>query len=248
MRKFLKIKWGFSLAEMMVVMVVLSIIIAAATPIITKRSVSKYKARPAYPGTILMWYGDINNVPAGYALCDGGNDTPDLRDRFIVMAGGGYSVNDTGGANTVPLNNVNFLPSHNHSGYTNSASMTHSHTMYISGDGGSHSHTGYGSIGGVSAGHQHLQYSEAPATEGWGYYTTETYSMNKTTSFYRYAVTSDVIGGSHSHSFTTDSPTHYHSGSITGSHTHTLSINQTSGDQPHNNLPPYYALAFIMKL
>ena len=33
-----------------------------------------------------------------------------------------------------------------------------------------------------------------------------------------------------------------------GSHSHTITIDNTGGGQPHNNMPPYYTLAFIMKL
>lgn len=33
-----------------------------------------------------------------------------------------------------------------------------------------------------------------------------------------------------------------------GSHSHTITIGATGGNQPHNNMPPYYVLAFIMKL
>ena len=32
---------------------------------------------------IIMWGGVVSNIPAGWALCDGSNGTPDLRDRFI---------------------------------------------------------------------------------------------------------------------------------------------------------------------
>lgn len=49
-------------------------------------------------GIILLWFGAIGNIPAGFLLCDGNNGTPDLRDRFIVGAGSTYSVDDTGGA------------------------------------------------------------------------------------------------------------------------------------------------------
>ncbi|WNZ27754.1 tail fiber protein [Leptolyngbya sp. NK1-12] len=35
-------------------------------------------------GMILMWTGSVNNVPAGWALCNGQNGTPDLRERFIM--------------------------------------------------------------------------------------------------------------------------------------------------------------------
>jgi len=51
-------------------------------------------------GVIVMWSGSIASVPAGWALCNGANGTPDLRDRFVVAAGGGYDVGVTGGAAT----------------------------------------------------------------------------------------------------------------------------------------------------
>ena len=35
-------------------------------------------------GCILMWSGEESKIPDGWALCDGGNGTPDLRGRFIV--------------------------------------------------------------------------------------------------------------------------------------------------------------------
>lgn len=33
-----------------------------------------------------------------------------------------------------------------------------------------------------------------------------------------------------------------------GEHNHTFTTNTLGGDQPHNNMPPYYVLAYIMKL
>lgn len=65
-------------------------------------------------GTILPWYGNPNSIPSGFALCNGSNGTPDLRDRFLVGAGSSYSLGATGGANTVTLN-TNQIPSHAHS-------------------------------------------------------------------------------------------------------------------------------------
>lgn len=37
-------------------------------------------------GSILLWSGSIASIPAGFALCNGSNGTPDLRDKFIVGA------------------------------------------------------------------------------------------------------------------------------------------------------------------
>lgn len=46
-------------------------------------------------GLIMMYYG--NSIPDGWALCDGTNGTPDLRNRFIIGAGDIYNSGDTGG-------------------------------------------------------------------------------------------------------------------------------------------------------
>jgi len=66
-------------------------------------------------GAIIMWSGAANAIPTGFVLCDGNNNTPDLRNRFVVGAGSGsnYNVNDTGGADSVTLT-VNQIPAHTH--------------------------------------------------------------------------------------------------------------------------------------
>ena len=50
------------------------------------------------PGCILLWYGKSTDIPLGWTLCDGRNGTPDLRDRFVIGAGGGLAAGTTGGA------------------------------------------------------------------------------------------------------------------------------------------------------
>jgi microcystin-dependent protein len=70
-----------------------------------------------------MWSGSIDSIPSGWALCDGTNGTPDLRNRFVIAAGGNYDVGATGDGS---------IPSHTHafSATTNSTgSHTHSHTL-----------------------------------------------------------------------------------------------------------------------
>jgi len=91
-------------------------------------------------GVILMWSGGVASIPSGWSLCDGTNGTPDLRDRFVVGAGGSYAVDATGGADSVTLTESE-IPSHSHS--MNSAG-DHSHSGSTSTD-GSHRHT-YGRI------------------------------------------------------------------------------------------------------
>lgn len=48
-------------------------------------------------GIVAIWSGAIVDIPAGWVLCDGDNNTPDLRDLFIVGAGTAYNPGDTGG-------------------------------------------------------------------------------------------------------------------------------------------------------
>ena len=146
------------------------------------------------PGAIIMWSGAADAIPEGWALCDGSNGTPDLRDRFIVGAGGSYNVGDTGGANTVTLN-INQMPRHDHA----SGSLTTSAA-------GSHSH---------NYTRPTVDYVGARGEER-----TATYLVSLQT--------------------TTED----------GEHTHTISgwTGYTGGGQAHENRPPYYALAYIMKL
>lgn len=51
-------------------------------------------------GLIAIWSGAIVDIPAGWQICDGTNGTPDLRDRFVVGAGGVFDPGDTGGSTT----------------------------------------------------------------------------------------------------------------------------------------------------
>lgn len=63
-------------------------------------------------GCIVMWSGDVNNIPSGWALCDGRNGTPDLRDRFVLGAGTN-NVGSTGGSEKVSLT-ADQMPTHYH--------------------------------------------------------------------------------------------------------------------------------------
>jgi len=136
-------------------------------------------------GGIILWSGSIAAIPSGWALCNGSNGTPDLRNRFIVGAGSGYAVNATGGSADA------IVVSHTHTGTTVSAG-THNHTVQT--NAGQFQPNEGGDAGG---GFQGL--------------------ITSTTS----------SAGAHTHTFTTDS---------------------TGSSGTNANLPPYFALAYIMKL
>jgi len=53
---------------------------------------------------IIMYYGVITQIPAGWALCDGDNETPDLSDRFIIGATKKSNIKDKaqGSADKLP--------------------------------------------------------------------------------------------------------------------------------------------------
>ena len=92
---------------------------------LSSTSVSGYGTIPIRG--IIMWSGQIAEIPDGWALCDGGQSTPDLRGRFVMGAGGSRSVGTTGGAETVTLT-VGQLPAHNHNvSGTTSNSGSHNH-------------------------------------------------------------------------------------------------------------------------
>ena len=48
-------------------------------------------------GMILLWSGSIVSIPSGWHLCDGTENTPDLRDKFVIGAGSTYNPAATGG-------------------------------------------------------------------------------------------------------------------------------------------------------
>jgi hypothetical protein len=50
------------------------------------------------PGAIIMWSGALSSIPGGWALCDGTNGTPDLRDRFIMGVSQGEDPSAIGGS------------------------------------------------------------------------------------------------------------------------------------------------------
>lgn len=172
-------------------------------------------------GMIVIWSGTVAAIPTGWALCDGTGGTPDLRGMFIIGAGdtgAPYEVGDSGGSST-----------HNHGG---SASV---------GSGGSHSHT-------VTVNDHTLTTDEIPShahidgvaiensvAANYGVVSTSaTWRVDTDNNTPQNESKTSPVGGGQGHNHTASS-------SSAGTHSHTSTITSDS------NMPPYYALALIMK-
>jgi microcystin-dependent protein len=87
-------------------------------------AISGFGTVPA--GGIVLWSGAANEIPSGWHLCDGTEGTPDLRDRFVVGAGGEYGKGDRGGEATHTLS-VGEMPSHSHAVWARSSGYSGKH-------------------------------------------------------------------------------------------------------------------------
>lgn len=65
----------------------------------TTEEISKLSALPR--GSIIVWTS--KDIPNGWAICDGTNGTPDMRDKFIVGASNNRDINVTGGHATTSI-------------------------------------------------------------------------------------------------------------------------------------------------
>jgi microcystin-dependent protein len=205
-------------------------------------------------GVILLWSGSVASIPSGWALCNGSSGTPDLRNRFVVGAGSTYSVGDTGGSATSTLTSSE-LPAHTHS---LSASGT------TSGQSAGHTHTFSGTTGNMSANASHTH----TATDSGHNHIYPTQNQGQTDSHLNDVCASSSFSGTKNGTPTSDTGfaqvtlsstsvehTHTYSGTtsaVSGDHTHTVTVTGTSGSTgsgaAFTNLPPYYALAYIMRL
>ena len=179
-------------------------------------------------GMIMLWSGSVVSIPSGWLLCNGTSGTPDLRNRFVVGAGDTYAVDATGGAATVTLDATQ-IPAH--------------------------SHTADGDLTAASAGaHTHTTASTGTAASAGSHTHTQTFGNSNGGNTYSFAGQINV-GGTISNAGINAAGAHTHTVSTTGTaasagaHTHDItgSTSSVGGGLAHENLPPYYALAYIMK-
>lgn len=172
-------------------------------------------------GIIAIWSGTIASIPAGWQLADGTNGTVDLRDKFVFGAGPVTAVGTSGGAKTVTLSAAQ-MPVHNH-GVND---PTHGHTLFDPG----HTH------GVNDPGHKHgsgngLAFASNGGSGGIGSGTNANGFFNET----------DQRGTGIS--LNSSGVGLVINGGITG-----ISIQNAGSGAAHENMPPYYALAFIQKV
>jgi microcystin-dependent protein len=208
-------------------------------------------------GGIIMWNGSV--APDGWSLCDGTNETPDLRGRFImsttydstITVEGETSIHNiqgTGGKQRVVLG-VNEMPSHKHT------IDTVSFTGNASGSGNTTSTGGHGHSVRV----QKAFSFDWP--QGWGKYANG--SQQPFIAGHRNANLSNTENdgtqtgdgqhsGYHANKSVDGDGAHNHNVSVaTGKSqfNHTHNMQNTGGNGvSHENMPPYYILAFIQRI
>jgi microcystin-dependent protein len=188
-------------------------------------------------GSVIMWYGAVNTIPGGWALCDGSNVggflTPDLRNRFIVGAGSSYSIGATGGVDSVTLTS-NQMPSHSHTGSTDTQSSNHTHNFSAATSSqGQHFHIFPGDD----------QLDNANGTAGWAAIVEAGFPYDS----------KSVRRGDGRLWRTTEAGTHNHtiSGTTDGmsqNHAHQFATNTVGGNESHENRPPFFAIFYIIKV
>ena len=171
-------------------------------------------------GGIIMWSGTIATIPVNWRLCNGANGTPDLTNKFVICANADASTTGVGGSSGITRAHTNIESGTNYvTGGTKDAVVV------------SHNHGGTTNNGTADGTHEHTV--TAPA----GYFTATPQSFNGFTPAYQ--LKNDGINGI----IVAATLTAASSGS---SHTHGISTAGESGT--NKNLPPYYALAFIMRV
>lgn len=170
-------------------------------------------------GGIIMWRG--SSPPPGWSLCDGSNGTPDLRGKFIVSIGGGFNLNAIGGS-------------------ANAVVVSHTHTTQSA---GSHNHT---ATTGTDGSHRHFSASNNTEND-------TDLNADRAIARWKSSGAEDEqyrLKGKNPPDIgrTSEHTGHTHSVTVAdnGSHSHTVDSSGEPGTG--KNLPPYYALAYIMRV
>ncbi|WP_298310714.1 hypothetical protein [uncultured Aquimarina sp.] len=181
---------------------------ASDTKIATQKAIKTYIDTRLPKGLISMWSG--KDVPSGWALCNGKDNTPDLSGKFIVgmeKNNPEYQIGEKGGAKEVTLTEAQ-MPSHTH--------LDNGHKHNITDPGHNHNDGNFNGLVRFTARDTTDTMDNNPgAGKEFALNNFGTIQSNKT----------DI--------------------SI---NTARANIQPTGKNQPHENRPPYFVLAYIMKL
>ena len=202
--------------------------------IITELNKKAYKSQMVPIGSIIMYYGNIAELPSNWIVCDGTNGTPDLRNMFIQGTNIEAEIGDIGGNKDI----VNSLHSHT---MTIDENGTHNHDVTMT-DENNHVHTG--SVG--SELHTHNMFDTSLGWVPSGYYELNNHALvNPDTPL------TTLVSGEHVHGFETlvdGGHTHEITMTIENNHTHTVNISDSGEDPIDKNLPPYTYLHYIKRI
>ena len=237
---------AFSLAEMMIVMLILSIVLAASMPIITKRVVANEKAVEIdIPAGIISPYAGVI-IPDGWVLCDGESyaTTGKYADLYDVIGytyggnGSNFNVPDLRGRVTIGMGTV-----------TDSASVPNTDTYSLGDRNGEIKH--------VLTVDEMPKHSHDGYTDSKGEHThTFSSSAMGVSSSYRTGYTSSKGGVGAMDGYSVSQTSYYAgfpfvslSGAIitAGAHTHNVYTYESGGSTAYNNMQPYLVLNYIIK-
>lgn len=103
---------------------------------------------------IVVWNGNQGNKPGGFAVCNGSNGTPDMRDRFVYVANEDGDIDAAGGSES---------HSHTNSSTQTGGSHTHSISVYVLNDSGYEKKaSNYGGTGLMAKPHNHTASGNLP--------------------------------------------------------------------------------------
>lgn len=184
-------------------------------------------------GMVIMFAGTEAEMPKGWALCDGNGGRPDLRDRFVLGSTGFANVNQTNGK-IVTGTNVDKQYMVSSDARTPGVSVTvNNHTLTIS-QIPSHSH--YDGVRYYCDNDDIININEYGLYDlGRRGFSSRDYDCVRVNNF----------------SFVTKHNLRLVKSSNTGDsggHNHTTSATQSSHQHNTNVVPPYYILAFIIKV
>ncbi|WP_350304994.1 tail fiber protein [Photorhabdus viridis] len=178
-------------------------------------------------GMIVMFSG--NSAPDGWTFCDGNNGTPDLRSRFVMC---GETISETGKSSNKASGSgdgKNF--SKNTTSTVVLVNVTVQNTTLTESQIPEHKHIEsmpYYNTQGFAYGHITIGKTDYKLdNSNNGYIWTKSYGTDSSGSDYHPYTSNIGYGEGHNHNATASSP----------SHTHSVDV-----------VPPYYILAFIMKL